>query len=148
MFWFRGQQKRHFSSSNNLPELWYTFINSFKPFETTIVVNEKIVALFYLDLPKCCICCVLTDNSRAQAKHTCKCLQNWGGFLHFQNTDTGFLSEERRMIAGNTRRRSAYSLLADRRPTRRILGYHTKHLALQNNVINYSLISKCTPLVP
>lgn len=88
------------------------------------------------------------DNSRAQAKHMCKCLQSWGGFLHFPNTDTEFLSVERSMITGSEQRRSTYLLLADHRPMRHILGYHIKYLALQNNVVNYSLISKCAPLVP
>lgn len=64
---------------------------------------------------------VLADYSCALAKHTCECLQSWGGFLHFQNTDIGFVSEERRMIAGNEQRRSTYPLKAGCEPMRHIL---------------------------
>lgn len=59
-----------------------------------------------------------------------------------------FGSEERRVIAGNEQRCSMHSLLADRRLMRCNLGHHIKYLASQNNVINYSLISKRVALVP
>lgn len=89
----------------------------------------------------------LMDNSWTQAEHMCKCWKSWGGFLHFQDTNPGFLREEKEdgcwqgamLLRWLTLRSQAKEIQS---------GFLTKYLALQNNALSYSLISKCTPLVP
>lgn len=79
------------------PDIKNMSINSFKSFDTTIVANELLVCYLFLPWPakQGCVYSALMDDSQAQAEHTCKGLKSWGGILHFQDTDAGFLREEK-----------------------------------------------------